>query len=206
MRTWNAKLIAGLAATLVLAVPGWAQRGRGGMRGAGVAFAAPRGMGRVATPSFGRTRFAPFRNGFRHGFIGRRGFVSPVWWGGGLYWDTWPYDYDESYYSDETQAYGSYGTPPAQVIVIQLPPAAAAQPAANESQALPALQEPDVGQLFLVRRDGQVVLVSAFTITGGQVTYVTPQGTRRSFAVQELDKRATREKNDENGTSVALPG
>jgi hypothetical protein len=179
------------------------------MRSPGVGFAAPRAMGsRVGVRSFGRTRFVPFHNGFRNRFFARRGFVSPVWWGGGLYWDTWPYEYDdESYYSDEASSSSSYGAPPVQVIVIQLPSAAPAQPAVNQdqSQASPAPQEPDVGHLFLVRRDGQVLQASAFTITGSQVTYVTPEGMRRSFAVQELDKRATREKNGENGTSVTLP-
>jgi hypothetical protein len=80
---------------------------------------------------------------------------------------------------------------------------ATAQPSVSQSQALPP--EPDLGPLILVRRDGQELKAVAFTITGDRVTYITPEGMRRSFAVAELDKESTREKNDVNGTTVVLP-
>lgn len=70
---------------------------------------------------------------------------------------------------------------------------------------VPAPPPPELGQLILVRRDGQVLLAVAFTANHGQLTYITREGTRRSFPVSELDKDATRQMNDTNGTSVSLP-
>jgi hypothetical protein len=75
-------------------------------------------------------------------------------------------------------------------------------PGADLSIPLPP---PELGQLILVRRDGKVLLAVAFTVRDGDVTYVTTEGTRRSFPVSELDKEATRQMNDANGTSVSLP-
>jgi len=83
------------------------------------------------------------------------------------------------------------------------PPAEAA-PRATTPQAPPP-PPPELGQLILVRSDGQVLLAVAFTVRNGQLTYITNQGTRRSFPVSELDKDATRQMNDANGTSVSLP-
>src|SRR5207245_10292544 len=83
------------------------------------------------------------------------------------------------------------------------PPAEAA-PRATTPQSPPP-PPPELGQLILVRSDGQVLLAVAFTVRNGQLTYITNQGTRRSFPVSELDKDATRQMNDANGTSVHLP-
>jgi hypothetical protein len=147
-------------------------------------------------------RFGPAFNAFGRRHFRRRGFVLPIWWGGGLYYvdTTEPYDY--SYYSEEAQPAYPYETQPAPII-IQLPPVSA-QPSVSQSQALPP-PEPDLGPLILVLRDGQVLEAAAFTIAGDRVTYITPEGTRRSFAVAELDKDTTREKNDANGTTLVLP-
>jgi hypothetical protein len=59
--------------------------------------------------------------------------------------------------------------------------------------------------LILVRSDGEVLLAVAFTVRNGQLTYITNEGTKRSFPVSELDKQATQQMNDANGTSVSLP-
>lgn len=89
----------------------------------------------------------------------------------------------------------------------QQPPSAT--PLAETSPAAPSAtpQPPprELGQLILVRRDGQVLLVIAFTANHGQLTYITREGLRRSFPVSQLDNDATREMNDANGTSVSLP-
>jgi hypothetical protein len=63
---------------------------------------------------------------------------------------------------------------------------------------------PELGQLILVRHDGQVHLAVGFTVRNGQITYITNDGTRRSFPVSDLDKQATRQMNDTSGTSVSL--
>jgi hypothetical protein len=62
-----------------------------------------------------------------------------------------------------------------------------------------------LGQLILVRSDGEVLLAVAFTVSKGRLTYITNEGTKRSFPVSELDKQATQQMNDANGTSVSLP-
>jgi hypothetical protein len=84
------------------------------------------------------------------------------------------------------------------------PPAEAAPRPSAQPQAPPS-PPPELGQLILVRGDGQVLLAVAFTVRNGQLTYITSEGTRRSFPVSELDKDATRQMNDANGTTVSLP-
>ena len=64
---------------------------------------------------------------------------------------------------------------------------------------------PELGQLILVREDGQIVMAVAFTVRNGQLTYVTNEGTRRSFPASELNKDATRQMNEANGTLVSIP-
>lgn len=63
----------------------------------------------------------------------------------------------------------------------------------------------DAGQLILVRRDGQILQTVAFMASGERLTYITPNGVRRSFPIAELDKDATRQMNDASGSTVALP-
>ena len=81
-----------------------------------------------------------------------------------------------------------------------------AEPAPRESTTPQApAPPPELGQLILVRGDGQVLLGVAFTVRSGQLTYITNEGIRHSFPVSELDKDATRQMNDANGTSVSIP-
>jgi hypothetical protein len=82
---------------------------------------------------------------------------------------------------------------------------APADNAPSAAPSAPAPPPPELGQLILVRRDGKVLLAVAFTVRNGDLTYVTTDGARRSFPVSELDKEATRQMNDANGTSVSLP-
>lgn len=84
------------------------------------------------------------------------------------------------------------------------PPAETA-PRQSATPQAPPPPPPELGQLILVRSDGQVLLAVAFTVRNGQLTYITNEGTRRSFPVSELDKDATRQMNDANGTLVSLP-
>jgi hypothetical protein len=70
---------------------------------------------------------------------------------------------------------------------------------------VPPPPPPELGQLILVRSDGKVLLAVAFTVRNGQLTYITNEGTKRSFPVSELDKQATQQMNDANGTSISLP-
>jgi len=134
----------------------------------------------------------------RPGFGRRRGqSVMPLLWYSPFYSPYADYSYDAP------QPQPPYDD--------QQPPQAAAPPrqfapsepysASDELQPPP----PEVGQFILVRLDGQVVFAAAFTAVDGRLTYVTPEGLRRSFPVSELDKQATRQMNDANGTSISLP-
>ncbi len=102
-----------------------------------------------------------------------------------------PYDYQQRDYQPAPQA-----APPASQFTPSEPSSASAEP-----QPPP----PEVGQFVLVRLDGKVVFAVAFTTVNGRLTYVTREGLRRSFPVSELDKEATRQMNDANGTSISLP-
>jgi len=209
---------AGCAAALALAViaPGRAQM-RGGAPATRISLmrAAPRAANRVATPL--NPNFAPLRGVPGLGFdydhlaaisrvqgnrfprarrVGTVGYIIPI------FSDGLPYSY----------AYGgdiSYESPePPQPLVspeplpIVTPPA---QPATEVAAAAQAAPVPEVGQFILMRRDGQVVLAVAFTTASGRLMYVARDGTRHSFPLAELDRDATRQMNDVNGTTLALP-
>jgi hypothetical protein len=116
------------------------------------------------------------------------------------------------YYSFDTGYPYDSGAPsdqaPAASLVPAIPDAGEPPYAESEAPVEPTeapLPPPELGQLILVRRDGQVVMAVAFTTSGGRLTYITQDGLRRSFPVSELDPDATREMNGVNGTSVALP-
>ena len=78
-------------------------------------------------------------------------------------------------------------------------------PAPQVSNAAPEAPVPDAGEFILVRRDGQVAMAVAFTTAGDRLTYITREGTRRSFSLSELDKDATLQMNEANGTTLKLP-
>jgi hypothetical protein len=68
-------------------------------------------------------------------------------------------------------------------------------------------QEPlrDVGTLTLVLRDGSRLDVVAFTMTQGQVIYITPEGRRLTISTEILDTDATQRVNQERRTPMQLP-
>ncbi len=83
---------------------------------------------------------------------------------------------------------------------------AGAAPRAPERQ--PAEQQeplPDVGTLTLVLRDGSRLDVVAFTMTQGQVVYITPEGRRLAISAEIFDADATQRVNQEQGTPMQLP-
>ena len=211
---------------LAFAGPGWGQaRGRGGGHAGGVSRApmarmapsrapvarvTPRvarpvsarfvGPARASGASVGRRRVASFR--MMRDRFGRLHRVRVVTFVGagypgfypGFYPDYYPYDYG----SDE----GSYDT------TQQSAPAPGEQyaPAGGESSAASAdASLPESAPLILVRKDGQIVTPSAFTISGDRLVYITAQGARLSFPVAELDRETTRQMNEANGNVVGIP-
>lgn len=128
---------------------------------------------------------------------------------------SYPFYYDDSGYDQPAyeQSPQQQTEPQPQIIVIQQP--APAQPAANSgSEAeVPAAtasaappEEPvrDVGEFILVRRDGRILFASMFSVVGEQVLYITPEGMRRTIAVEELDADATQQMNEARGTTVQI--
>ena len=67
------------------------------------------------------------------------------------------------------------------------------------------VEQPDVGTLTLVLRDGSRLDVIAFTMTQGQVIYITPEGRRLSISAEIFDADATQRVNQERGTPMQLP-
>jgi hypothetical protein len=143
-----------------------------------------------------RNRFGSF--GFNGGFPS---FFTPI------FFDPLPLYYPfetetPDYYTQGAQA-PQFLTPLPQQPIAPAPSQVA--PRETATPQVPPQPPPELGQLILVRRDGQVLLAVAFTIRNGQLTYISNDGTRRSFPTSELDKDATRQMNDANGTSVSLP-
>jgi hypothetical protein len=62
-----------------------------------------------------------------------------------------------------------------------------------------------VGTLTLVLRDGSHLDVVAFTMTQGQVVYITPEGRRLTISADIFDADATQRVNQERGTPMQLP-
>jgi hypothetical protein len=84
-------------------------------------------------------------------------------------------------------------------------PRAAEQHEVEQHEAEQQEPLPDVGTLALVLRDGSRLDVVAFTMTQGQVIYITPEGRRLSISAELFDADATQRLNQERGTPMQLP-
>jgi hypothetical protein len=159
---------------------------------------------RAATANAGRRQVVTYRNTRdRFGRLHRVRIVSFVGAYPGYfdYPGYYPYDYGYDQ-SDSSYDQGNYDA------TQQSAPAAADQTAPAPSQYAAASTDstiPGVGQLILVRKDGQIVTPNAFAISGDQLVYISRQGARLSFPVSDLDKDTTRKMNQANGTNVAIP-
>jgi hypothetical protein len=128
---------------------------------------------------------------------------------------------DSSVIQQAQQEFQQQGQQQPQIIVIQQPaPVAREQLAGRGAQAAsnsaapstatplapPAAPAPirDVGEFIFVRRDGRILFVSAFFVSGGVLQYVTPESIRRTVPVAELDTESTRKMNEALGTTVDL--
>lgn len=127
----------------------------------------------------------------------RSRFATPLLGYSPFYSSYLDYSYDEPQppYDDQQQSPPQTAPQPRQF--------AAGEPASANAEPQPP--PPEVGQFVLVRLDGQVLFAVAFTTVNSRLTYVTREGLRRSFPVAELDKDATRQMNEANGTSISLP-
>jgi hypothetical protein len=82
---------------------------------------------------------------------------------------------------------------------------AASAPEQHEAEVEQQEPLPDVGTLTLVLRDGSRLDVVAFTMTQGQVVYITPEGRRLAISAEIFDADATQRVNQERGTPMQLP-
>ncbi|MGA7919049.1 MAG: hypothetical protein WCA38_05205 [Candidatus Acidiferrales bacterium] len=64
---------------------------------------------------------------------------------------------------------------------------------------------PDVGSYTLILRDGSQVDAIAFTRSDNNVVYITPEGGRRTIAVQKIDVDSTLQINEDRGTPLRTP-
>jgi hypothetical protein len=128
---------------------------------------------------------------------------------------------DPSVIQPVQQEFQQQGQQQPQIIVIQQPaPVAGEQLTGRAPQALPdssspsmaspiasldtAAPMPDIGEFIFVRRGGRILHASAFSISGGLLQYVTPEGIRHTISVAELDPEATRQMNEDLGCTVDL--
>jgi hypothetical protein len=128
---------------------------------------------------------------------------------------------DPSLFQQDQQAFQQQGQQQPQIIIIQqAAPVAREQltgrvPQASDNFAAPSMAPPvapppatapirDVGEFIFVRREGRILFALAFFISEGQLHFVTPEGTRHTVPVAELDTEATRKMNEALGTTVDL--
>lgn len=74
--------------------------------------------------------------------------------------------------------------------------------AADSFNAQPPEPVRDIGNFILIRRDGSTLLACAFSVVGPQLRYITPDGTRRTLPMSDLDVNATQEVNEARGTTL----
>lgn len=85
-----------------------------------------------------------------------------------------------------------------EVIVVQAP----AQKAAAEAGPQTAQPVPDVGNFTLVLKDGRKIAAMAFTESGGEIVYITPDGDRHTIAASEVNDTATQQLNQDSGKEL----
>lgn len=90
-----------------------------------------------------------------------------------------------------------------QVIVVQAAPPS--QQAADQPPAEDSVPLPDVGQFTLVLLNGTQLQAVAFTRVNDRIVYITADGSRRTFAVTDLNSDATMRVNEERATPLQLP-
>jgi hypothetical protein len=93
---------------------------------------------------------------------------------------------------------------PQLIVLEQAPGQQRAVPPAKEPAARDSLL-PDEGQFTLVLHDGKQLQAVAFTHMKDRIVYISPDGSRRSIPIGDLDPDATVRVNQERGTPLQLP-
>jgi hypothetical protein len=140
---------------------------------------------------------------FRHrGFRGQLAVVPLL---GGGYW-YYPLDYGD-YYPDSSNYVQQQPVPDDQAQQYAGPAYQgydAPGPSTISPEPAVAAPVPDIGEFVFVKRDGGIFFASMFTVTGGQLRYVTPEGIRHTLPMSEIDASATEQMNEARGTTVQI--
>jgi hypothetical protein len=93
-----------------------------------------------------------------------------------------------------------------QALAPQLAPSSAPSAAPLAQNAAPTSTEPphDYSGYVLVLGSGRIVFASAYSVTGNQLHYVTPEGIRHSLLVKDVDASATQAMNEARGVSIQI--
>jgi hypothetical protein len=92
-----------------------------------------------------------------------------------------------------------------QLVVLEQAPANERPPLPAPDPAAAASPLPDEGQFTLALHDGKQLQAVAFTHMKDRIVYISPEGSRRSIAIGDLDPDATLRVNQERGTLLQLP-
>jgi hypothetical protein len=155
----------------------------------------------VSTPSSGGLRGSTGTRSGR-GTRGRQALVTPILIGG------YPYYFPGDYYADtsdyaQPQAIDNQQSAQANAGPQDVDPGYA-PPAPVAIAPAPPAPVRDIGDFILVRRNGQLLFASAFSVTGDQLRYITPDGIRHSISMSDVDADATQQMNEARGTTVQL--
>jgi len=142
-----------------------------------------------------------FRSGLGGGFPVSGGGAFPIFWGGGY------------------GAYPAISAPVTNIVMMQAvqpaaPIASASRPVAARSEVREykefqdATADPTPTELqyfILVMKDGARTLASLVWVQGGDLRYVTPEGSRMRVPAGQVDREATRKLNLARNMNLRLP-
>lgn len=137
----------------------------------------------------------------KHHFVS--GVVVPFAGFGGFYVPIGYYDYTQPEPA-ETATASNAATEPSQ---------ASDQAAAAVSEPTPSPEPREstfaplkaVSEYIFVKRDGTLVFAVAYSLTNGNLAYISREGLRRTIPLDSLDFEATEKSNEEHGNPVTLP-
>jgi hypothetical protein len=88
-----------------------------------------------------------------------------------------------------------------EVIVLQQPTQTAEESTAAQTPQ-PAQVVPDVGNFTLVLKTGEKIQAMAFTTSGSEIIYITPDGVRHTVAASDVNATATQKLNQDSGREL----
>jgi hypothetical protein len=138
---------------------------------------------------------------FRAGFTDGSSFITPVFLGG------YPYEYQPAPQQPQVIIIQQ----PSPIVVVQQPtPVSQAPSAPSKENAAPspppaeAAPAQDVSPFVLIRRDGKTLFATAYSVSGADLRYITPEGIRRTLPLADLDASATQRMNEDRGATFQL--